>query len=142
MATAYQRREEIPTRIQIIIEQLGRGLHGALLLTGGQLIGYWDKPLTRASFVTPEGCIDSECCLTFSVNGKRGQGWRFVVSYEPSDTYTVRLWRSKRSRSLDNPRVGEVIGCADDVYCDMLRDVVVGLYDEAIREHCNGFLPD
>jgi hypothetical protein len=141
MATV-QRREEIPTRIQNIIEQLGRGLRGALMMTGGQLIGYWDKPLTRTSSVTPEGLIDAECCLTFSVNGKRGQGWRFHVAYEPSDTYTVRLWRSYRSRSLDNPRVGEVLFCADGVFCDALRDVVVDLYDRAIREHCDGFLPE
>jgi hypothetical protein len=141
MATV-QRREEIPTRIQNIIEQLGRGLRGALMMTGGQLIGYWDKPLTRTSSVTPEGLIDAECCLTFSVNGKRGQGWRFHIAYEPSDTYTVRLWRSYRSRSLDCSRCGVVLDCVENIYCDGLRDSVVGMYDEAIRRHCNGFIPD
>jgi hypothetical protein len=141
MATV-SRREETPVRIQNIVEQLGRGLCGALMKIGGAMIAYHDTIPTIPTSSDDAGWISAQCYLTFSCNGKRGQGWRFHVALEPNDTYTVRLWRSKRSRGAGGSARGEIIGHADHVYCDALREVVVRLYDDAIRQHCDGFIPD
>lgn len=134
-----------PDTICWLIHHLGgRGLGGALAYVAGHQLafkcegqqGEWrGKYPTRE---TAEGCIDYDVGLTFRVNGPPGQGWRFVVAYEPDDVYSVWLWRLAQTRG---DKRGEVLAVARDVYADALRRVVECMYDDAIQKHCLGFIP-
>lgn len=135
----------LPYTIRTIIEQMGgRGISGAFVYVGAsQLVhkcpqaegeyrsGYFSKE-------TPEGLIDYDVGLQFSVNGKRGETWKMVVAYEPDDTYSVWIWTNK---SAVPGRMGAVIEHRDDVYCDGLKDTVEHMYDQAIKERNQGFIP-
>jgi hypothetical protein len=60
-----------------------------------------------------------------------------VIAYEPNDTYTVWLVENRNNR---NPS-GMVLECMRDVYCDMLKDTIEQMYDQAVNEKCEGVIP-
>jgi hypothetical protein len=139
----------LPYTIRTIIEQMGgSGLRGAMVYVGASTRTYKcprvegecrpDYPSRRTE--NGEGLIDYQVGLSFKVNGKRGQGWTMIVAYEADDTYTVWLWKRIR-RPRYTGQVGEVLAEHRGVYCDQLKSTVEQTYDEAIRQHCGGFIP-
>jgi hypothetical protein len=143
---------QLPYQVQAIREQLGKGLRGALVYVGASQLTYSCKYENGGaeSKVTDNGSIDAPVSLAFSVNGKRGAGWKIIVSLEPSDTYTVRLWQASRIGPKRAVRLmaeckpipaGEVLDEASGVYCDQLQGIVEQMYDKAIKEKNDGFIP-
>lgn len=139
---------KLPYTINAIVRQLGSGLTGAVNYCGGRkaVYKYSGDPSTHdgeyrpdySSKVTPEGCIDSPVSIWWSVNGKRGEDWKICVSYEPDDTYTVRLWR----KVVNLPgQIGEVLTERRDVYTDTLKGTFEEIYDEAICKYNDGAIP-
>lgn len=142
----------LPYQIEAMVKQIGQGLNGGFVYVGASKKYFTCKYSTggATSTVLPNGTVDAPVSLVFRVNGKRNAGWRFIVSIEPSDTYTVRLWKPikiglKKTCQLmaENKMVpvGEVIDSATDVYCDQLQDCIERMYDKAIKEHNQGFIP-
>ncbi len=137
-----------PYTIRTIIEQCGgMGLRGAFVYIGASRFTYKCddvesecRPGTRSS-VTKEGLVDYEVGLTVKVNGKRGAGWHMMIAYEPDDTYSVYLWRRAYPNEEAKGLRGVVLNQCDDVYCDTLKEVVEKMYDRAIKEHNDGFIP-
>jgi hypothetical protein len=97
--------------------------------------------VAMVSFVRPDGLVDWDVGLCFRVNGRRKQDWRIMVAYEPSDTYTVYLWRTAKPTEERAGLRGVVINRLDDVYGEDLKGVVEQMYDRAIKEHNGGFIP-
>lgn len=100
------------------IAQLGgRGIYGALVYIGTRHI------------------IKGEDYVGLIVNGKIGYRWMIKITLHPSDTYIVELLVSLGSslRTLDK---------LHNVYCDDLKTVVEQMYDEAIRKHNKGIIPN
>ena len=99
--------------------------------TGGQgIIAYYNEsdPLSHEAswFNTTTGLIHSGAFITWRANIPGF--FRLHVAYEAgADTYTVRLWRAIDPQ-LNNGKLGELIREEDDVYCDMLDEVVDALY--------------
>ena len=118
-------------RCNEILRQLTLGgINSAFCYVGGDiktLIGK-DQPATKASCYNENGTIHSDVNLTFSPNGKRGQGWKFVIALEASDTYTVYLVKRSKKTGV----VCDLIGFCDDVHCDNLQSVIERMYDEAM----------
>ena len=83
------------------------------------------------------GNVDFEVGLRFKVNGKPGNNWVMIIAYEPDDTYSVWLIEGHAGRKPGSM----VLACHRDVYCDMLRQVIEQTYDQAIRDHNQGFIP-
>jgi hypothetical protein len=81
--------------------------------------------------------VDYEVGLQCLVHGKRGHRWTLVIAYEPNDTYTVWLVEGHRGRKPDTM----VLACCRDVYRDTLQGVIEAVYDRAIQEHNQGFVP-
>ena len=95
---------------------------------------------SRASRLTSEaglGFVEYEVGLQRRVNGRRGHRWTLIVAYEPNDTYTVWLVEGHRDRKSESM----VLACQRDVYCDTLQSVIEAAYDQAIRDHNQGFIP-
>jgi hypothetical protein len=141
------KKSEVPDTIRTIIEQCGgMGLRGAFVYVGAQEFNY-KCPNVRGecrgsrSEVTKEGLVDYGVGLTFKVNGKRGANWRMMIAYEPDDTYSVYLWRRAYPKDEEKGLRGNVIDVLNDVYCDTLKGVVEQMYDRAIKEHNDGFIP-
>ena len=59
------------------------------------------------------------------------------MAYEPTDVYTVWLVEGNRDRKGSEM----VLACQRDVYCDTLQGVIEAVYDQAIRDHNQGFIP-
>lgn len=136
----------IPYTIQCILDQVGKGLDGGIVYCGGYKLAA-TFPLDgnrececrhdRESTVNALGVIDTPVSLSFRVNARRMV--LVFISYEPDDTYTVRLWRAhKLARRLKDGVMGEVLREQRDVYCDMLQEVVERFYDGYIREYQKG----
>lgn len=134
-----------PYTIQCILDQVGAM---CIAYCGGHKLGA-TFPLDgnrececrpdRESTVTALGMIDTPVSLSFRVNARRMV--LVFISYEPDDTYTVRLWRAhKKARRLKDGVMGEVLREQRDVYCDMLQDVVERFYDGYVREYQKGFI--
>ena len=138
----------VPYQIQAIMEQLGNGLRGARAYVGASQLTYSCKQETGGgeSKVLDNGLVDAPVALTFKVNGKKGAGWKIIISIEPSDTYTVRLWKPVRAIAKKvaegrwNGKLGEVLDESSDVYCDQLQESVERMYDRAIQKHNGGFI--
>ena len=138
----------IPETIQSIIAQMGgRGLTGALVYIGTSQLGYKcpdPEGECRSGYRSKEtetGAIDYDVGLAFKVNGKPTQNWTMVVAYEPDDTYSVWLWRRAKPTEAKAGKAGVVLDHLSDVYCDMLKMVVERMYDKAIKEHNDSFIP-
>lgn len=136
-----------PYTIATIIRHLGgSGLRGALVYTGARSLAYKCpqaegecRPDRRARVIsdptTPDitygiTYVDYQVGLCFRVNGKRGQAWHIIITYEPNDTYSVFLWSKKG-----------VLAARREVYCEDLKSVVESTYDDAIRKFNDGFIP-
>ena len=80
-----------------------------------------------------------KCWATYARlnKGKLGRAWTLIIAYEPNDTYTIWLVERHRGRKPDSM----VLACERDVYCDTLQGVIKAVYDRAIREHNQGFIP-
>ena len=139
--------ESLPDTIQAIVLQAGGlGLRGAFVYVGAHHLTYrCPEPVgeyrsSRPSRLTSEagvGFVEYEVGLQCHVNGKRGHRWTLVIAYEPNDTYTVWLVEGHRGRKPDTM----VLACQRDVYCDTLQGVIEAVYDRAIQEHNQGFVP-
>lgn len=122
-----------PYTIRTIIEQMGgTGINGGFCYIGalkGITFKHPDRYTDcecRSSFTSEydkeNNTINFDVGIMFPVNGKRGQGWKMVISYEPDDTYSVFLWSAK---------VG-LIDHRSNVYCDELQHTVESMYDRAM----------
>lgn len=134
---------QVPYTIRAILDQLGRGLNGAIVYTGGRNVLYSCPPSDHENRSSHEshqkdGMVHYDVGLSFKVNGQRQHNWHIIVAYEPDDTYTVWLWSMWQR---DGERHPKVLAEVRDVYCDTLKDTVERVYDEAIKEHCDGFIP-
>lgn len=142
----------LPYQIEQMSHQIGNGLNGGFAYIGASKKYYTCKYPTggATSTVLPNGTVDAPVSLVFNVNGKKGAGWKIIVSLEPSDTYTVRLWKPskislKKQCQLMSANqmvpVGTVMATSTDVYCDQLQGCIEAMYDKSIREHNNGWIP-
>lgn len=139
--------ESLPETVQAIIAQAGGlGLGGAFVYVGAQNFTYRcaealgehrSSRLSRLVSEGGQGFIDYEVGLQCRGNGKRGRAWTLIVAYEPTDVYTVWLVEGHRDRKGSEM----VLACQRDVYCDTLQGVIEGVYDQAIRDHNQGFIP-
>jgi uncharacterized protein (DUF1697 family) len=84
-----------------------------------------------------QGFVDYEVGLQCRVNGKPGRAWTLIITYEPTDVYTVWLVEGHKGRQPDSM----VLACQRDIYCDTLQSAIESTYDTAIREHNDGFIP-
>jgi len=137
-----------PYTIRTILDQLGgRGINGALAYVGGHQLGYKCPPSEgeyRSDYRSHEdqhGQIDYDVGLSFAVNGKRGQSWHMIVVYEPDDIYSVWIWRRASKGGRAEGKMGAVLDHQENVYCDVLQEVVEQMYDRAIKEYNQGFIP-
>lgn len=137
--------ERLPDTINAIIQQMGgRGITGAFVYVGaGRIVHKCPRQEGECrsgyrSRVTPEGLIDYDVGIQFTVNGKPGELWKMVVAYEPDDSYSVWLWTNKSSVP---GKMGEVIEHREDIYCDNLKQCVEAMYDRAIQARNQGFIP-
>jgi len=139
--------DKVPDTVQAIIAQAGGlGMRGAFIYVGAHNITYRcaeaegeyrSSRMSRLGSFRGFGCVDFEVGVKFRVNGRRGRGWTMVIAYEPDDTYTVWLVEAHRKRQPSSM----VLACRRDVYCDTLQSVIEATYDEAIRDHNQGFIP-
>lgn len=73
--------------------------------------------------------------VTFHCNGKRGHSWRFSIAVDRGqDLLVVWLYGLRNGKfTLLSSHAG--------VHIDDMPAFVDEMYDEAIRQHCNGFIP-
>jgi len=139
---------KLPDTIRSIVDQAGgTGMTGAFCYVGASQYVYLcpkadgEYRSGYKSHVAEQGdgsyTVKFGVGLRFKVNGKRGAGWYMVIAYEPDDTYTVWLVENRNNR---NPS-GMVLECMDDVYCDILKEVIEGMYDRALNNYCEGVVP-
>ena len=131
--------ESLPETVQAIIAQAGGlGLRGAFTYHCAEPHGEYRS--SRPSRLVSEGgqaFVDYEVGLQCRVNGKPSHAWTLIVAYEPADVYTVWLVEGHRERKASEM----VLACQRDVYCDTLQSVIEAVYDRAIRDHNQGFIP-
>lgn len=77
--------------------------------------------------------VDFTVGLLFPVNGKPGEDWEIVISYEPCDEYALWL-----TAIVDGRRVK--LSARDGVYGDELKEAVIDIYDQAIHDRNGGFI--
>jgi hypothetical protein len=136
-----------PDTIQAIVAQAsGMGLRGAFVYVGAHDITYkCPEAVGECRSSHPShlgskrglGCVRFEVGLRCRVNGKRGRNWLLAIAYEPNDTYTVWLVEGHAARKPETM----VLACQRDVYCDTLKAVIEATYDQALRDHNQGFIP-
>jgi len=138
--TITKTKNQLPWQIQTIIDQAGgRGIHGAFGYIGAHQFGYMFNPddpnFSMSKF--EDGYIHYGCGLRFKPNGKKN--WLMVIALDADkDTYSVYLM------AVGNIQTGcrsKLLDSMDDVYCDMLQDIVEKMYDRAIEKYCDGFIP-
>lgn len=120
----------------------GVGLGGAIVWTGGHNLLFSerkDDTYPNPSIVDWRGIIHSQTYVRFQVNGKPGENWIMFISFEPSDTFTVRLWRQfAPDVRLETKKMGEVLAEESNVYNDNLQAVVERMYDTEIQARHGG----
>lgn len=131
-------------RIDEMIRQMGGlGFRGAFGYVGASQITYKDREdlgTPNASKVLEGGFVEWETGLVFKVNGKP-KSWKMIVTLEPSDTYTVRLWEGfSTAKMAKTGDIGKVITEVTDVYCDELQRTVEQVYDDAVKQYNGGFI--
>ena len=124
-----------------MVSLLGSGLTGARCYIGSQNLTFKHpehskdgecRPDCRSAFA--DGVVTGNVNISFDCNGKTGWSWMFFVSYEPDDTFTVRLL-ARRGQTV------KMLAEHRDIYIDSLKETVESSYDAAINEHCQGFIP-
>jgi hypothetical protein len=129
----------LPWRIQTMMDQMGgRGISGAFAYIGASGIGFSDtdggKPIT-SRFDGGTGTITFEIGLIFKVNMRRGQTWKMVVALDGDDTYAVYLMHCYGTRTAAKlGRLAELVDSCKGVYCDMLKQIVEGMYDKKMHQ--------
>jgi hypothetical protein len=119
----------LPQEIKDIISQTGgNGLYGAFAYIGARAFTY---EYTTFGSKFENGYLKMGVGLMFKVNGGN-RGWRMAITVEPDDTYTVRLIAVRGKAKLLDEKT--------NVYCDNLKNIVEDMYDNAIKNHCNGFI--
>lgn len=124
----------LPGTIQTMIDQMGGlGLGGAVVYTGGRQLVYKCEREGYPNASTVEGGFAHyEVGVVFRPNTTANT--RILVTYEPGDTYTVRLLLVKRDGTC------KVLQEHENVYGDSLRQFVEAVYDSYIREKQGGFI--
>lgn len=134
----------LPHTIKTIIDQTGgRGYTGALAYIGVQnlIFSHPDHSTDtecrpdEQSHIDEDGVPVAEVALTFRPNTKRRTF--MTIAYEPDDTYTLYFYTISTRKG---ERKGKIIKRLEDVYCDMLREVIESTYDEYIKTAQNGFI--
>lgn len=128
-------------QINAMLDQMGRGINGALAYVGAQNISYKE----RADESTPDsstyddktGTLDYQVGVQFKPNLNINA--RFVVTLEPSDTYTIRFIKLLPI-SHKSGKVSKMLKVIGDVYCDQLQTLIEQTYDEWVNEHQQGFI--
>ena len=90
----------------------------------GKVLLGTDNPDTRPE-VTAEGFVNTDNGLMYPIAGKRNH--KFIIVLDPvMDLYTVYVWKAYQvgSRGFNEGKVGEVVAQFDDVYWDMLNDLL------------------
>jgi hypothetical protein len=138
----YWRIEQMMEQMGALNKNISRNCFAYIGATNPIYKAREDDALPDPSSVGKDGMIEYQVGLQFNVNIK--PGWKIIVTLEPDDTYTVRLWRQHRRNTWlqkdGSMLVGEVIEEMTDVYCDMLQETVEHIYDQAIQKHNNGFI--
>jgi hypothetical protein len=139
--------EFLPGTVQAIIAQAGGlGLPGAFVCVGAHAFSYrclepvGEYRSSYPSRLTSEAglaFVDYEVGLQCHVNGKRGHRWTLIIAYEPDDTHTVWLVEGHRGHKLDSM----VLACEREVFWDTLRAVIESVYDRAIGQRNEEFIP-
>jgi hypothetical protein len=138
---------ELPYTISAILQQLGSGLSGALCYVGASQLQHRCQPgdhecrPPKRSERRADGGISWDVGLMFKVNGRRGQDWRILISYEPDDTYSVYLSRKAKIKETREGLFRVILDSASDVYCSELQRMIEVMYDKAIKEYNDGFIP-
>ena len=137
----------VPDTVQAIVAQAGgMGMRGAFVYVGArdtsfrcaQVDGeYHSSRMSSLVVGRGHGFVDFEVGVRCRVNGKRGRCWTLIIAYEPNNTYTVWLVEMHQKRQPGSM----VLACQREVYCDTLQSVIEATYDQAIREHNQGFIP-
>lgn len=111
------------------------------MYVGAGRIGYThpDRDKDRECRPSKMSCFEymevtSEVMIQFPCNGVLRANWTFYVSYEPDDTFTVRLIGMQNG-------IPSLLAEYNDVYIDMLKHIVESTYDDAITKYCGGFIP-
>lgn len=130
-----------PLTISTTIGFLGYGMSGAMVYVGAGQTHFRHPDHShdcecRPSAVSEfrDNAIHGDVLLRFRCNGKKRQRWEFFISYEPDDTYSVRLVATlcKPPRLLAESR---------SVYNSGLKRAVETMYDDAIKKFNDGFIP-
>jgi len=140
---------KLPYTIKTIFDQIGI----SMMRVGGHKAGY---NLTNAKY-SPEELQECSCYpeeyssvrkdgqvlqgvgVYFRVNTKRKI--YLYVSYEPDDTYTLRLWKAHTPLEyVKYQTIGKVLDEQTEIFCDILGDVIERMYEKYIREYQNGFI--
>jgi len=134
MVVQTANKSQLPQFALDIYEQLGGWrLRGAITYCGGREVRYGKFNPSYPQVEPDDNCLfDFTNCLRFRPNTNRKS--LIIIAIQPSDTYTVWLWREKKELT------GEIVGYADDVYCDNLQRIVEGMYDAYIKEYQKGFI--
>lgn len=119
-----------------MLSQLGQALPyvGAHGLSYAHPADHRDESRPSSFHSKFENGLHYEVGLEFRVNGKRREQWRFVVVYEPDDTYTIWLFVIRDFKV-------EVARELRDIYADNLQESVESVYDHAIETRNEGFIP-
>lgn len=137
----------LPDTIQTMIDQMGgRGTRGAFTYVGAQNLMYNQKTKegtpNETRYFPEHGTFDVDTGLTFNVNMGKGSQWKMIVAYQPSDTYSVFLWRGFRGeKAAKTGKMGEAVTKIHDVYADELQHTVESVYDDAIKKYKGVFIP-
>jgi hypothetical protein len=126
-----------------IFDQMGKyRLHGAYNLTGGRQLTFApDRSLERVD-VDEAGYLKTINGLMWRPNVTHPRV-KFIIVLQPSDTYTIWLWKGYTTRQLvknGGKKIGEVLEMVDDVYCDQLIDVIDHMYVEYVKKYQQGFI--
>ena len=139
----YWRIEQMMEQVGALSKDISHNCFAYIGATNPVYKAREDDALPDPSRVGKDGMIEYQVGLQFNVNIK--PGWKMIVTLEPSDTYTVRLWRQHRRDTWlqkdGTMLVGEVIEEMTDVYCDELQEVVEKIYDQAIHKYNRGGIP-
>ena len=89
-------------------------------------------PLMTKMRLGARGPIGDKDTLTFAVSIKPGYAYKFSIRLDPSDTYSVTLYKIRKGRTFQEV---ETVG---DIYNDSLGEVLEGMSDREYRRRVAG----